>query len=340
MLLKSYQRFRTIQMDYEELRDILEIKPEEYRPFGEFKRWVLERSRKEMMDKNDIYFDYEAIRATSSQKSDVAKIVFHIRNNPNHAEVFRQFQIKESKVKEPIILITNVAPTQTKGNQELSNSNLFEQLNTTFAFNDGPLVALNPKMTRLFRIFDTETPDNVLLLFINNLQKAGFSEERIMDVLFFAQECQLKGEKIRNIMGYVKHGLESGIMGIGLSKKKEEQGSIESENLLWNKLMKDSQFAEWQQQYYIKRGLNASNDVKIAFAEATRKISATAHYFEENGHVKESEKDKLRASLGKKITNTEGTNDEVLFIQWAFEIKGVHIEKNKNKWQEVKRQNV
>ena len=183
-------------MDYEELRDILEIKPEEYRPFGEFKRWVLERSRKEMMDKNDIYFDYEAIRATSSQKSDVAKIVFHIRNNPNHAEVFRQFQIKES------------------------------------------------------------------------------------------------------------------------------------------------QFAEWQQQYYIKRGLNASNDVKIAFAEATRKISATAHYFEENGHVKESEKDKLRASLGKKITNTEGTNDEVLFIQWAFEIKGVHIEKNKNKWQEVKRQNV
>ena len=132
MLLKSYQRFQTLQIAYEELRDILEIKTEEYRPFKEFKRWILEKSRKEMMGKNDIYFDYDTIRATSSKKSDVTKIIFHIRNNPNHAEIFRQFQLKEGKIKEPIVLISDMNHPQTGENSELFGGSLFEKLSTNF----------------------------------------------------------------------------------------------------------------------------------------------------------------------------------------------------------------
>ena len=86
-----------------------------------------------------------------------------------------------------------------------------------------------------------------------------------MDVLYYAQECHAKGEKIRNIMGYVKHGLESGIMGIGLTKKKNEQGRGEAEHFRWSILMNDSKFTAWLQQYYINKGIEAPNDVKIDF---------------------------------------------------------------------------
>jgi Initiator Replication protein len=333
MLLKSYQRFRTLQMDYEELRDILEIKMEEYRPFKEFKRWILEKSRKEMMAKNDIYFDYDVIRTTSSKKSDVAKIVFHIRNNPNHAEIFRQFQIKEGKIKEPIVLITDALDIQTGENSELFGGSLFEKLTTTFALDDELSSDLNPEIMRLFRVFDAETTDNALIRFIENLQKTGFSEERILDVMYYAQENHAKGEKIRNIMGYLKHGLESGIMGMGLAKKKQKQSGREAEHVQWNNLIKDSKFTAWLQQYYINKGTEAPNDIKIAFMEATKKIRAMAHYFDENGHLKESEKDKLRASLGKKITHTEGVKEETLFVQWVFETQGITLEKVKSKWQ-------
>lgn len=65
---------------------------------------------------------------TLSKKSDVSKIVFHIRNNPNHAEIFRQFQIKDGKIKEPIVLISDVKETQTGENSELFKGSLFEQL--------------------------------------------------------------------------------------------------------------------------------------------------------------------------------------------------------------------
>jgi Initiator Replication protein len=335
MLLKSYQRFRTLQIDYEELRDILEIKAEEYRPFKEFKRWILEKSRKEMMDKNDIYFDYDTIRQTSSKKSDVAKIVFHIRNNPNHAEIFRQFQLKEGKIKEPIVLISDVVAVQTGENSEGFGGDLFQHLSTSFALDGEKIRNLNPEITRIFRLFDIETPEDALIQFVENLEKAGFSEERVLDVLYYAQESQAKGEKIRNILGYLKHGLESGIMGMGLAKKKAQQGRGVAEHEQWDGLTKDSKFTAWLQQYYINRGIDAPNDEKLAFVEATKKIRTMAHYFDENGNLNENEKDRIRASLGKKIAQTEGVKEETLFVQWVFETQGIRLKKVKSKWQSV-----
>ena len=333
MLLKSYQRFRTFQIDYEELRDILEIKTEEYRPFKEFKRWVLEKSRKEMMEKNDIFFDFDIIRATTSKKSDVEKIVFHIRNNPDHAEIFRQFQLKEGKIKEPIVLIPDILPTQTGENSEGLGGTLFEQLSTTFAQQDVTFKPLNPEIIRIFRVFDAETPENALAYFVENLQKAGFSEERLLDVLYYAEAAHSKGEKIRNLMGYVRHGLESGIMGLGLAQKKAEQGKSVDVHKQFEALMKDAKFGVFLHEYYVNKGMDAPNDDKIAFIEATKKIKAMAHCFDENGQLKEGEKEGIRASLGKKMANTEGVKEEALFVHWVFETQGISLKKVKNKWQ-------
>jgi hypothetical protein len=154
-----------------------------------------------------------------------------------------------------------------------------------------------------------------------------------MDVLYFAQECHTKGEKIRNIMGYVKHGLESGIMGMGLMKKKSEQSRGEVEHANWLRQLNDSIFTAYLQQYYINKGTDAPNDTKIDFLEATKRIPAMVHLFDSEGNLKETEKDKLRLSLGKKMAHTEGVKEEALFIKWVWDTQGIKIKKVKNKWQ-------
>ncbi len=346
LLLKSYQRFKTFQIDYEELRDILEIKEEEYRPFKEFKRWVLERSRKEMLEKNDIYFDYEAIRVSLSQKSDVAKILFYIKSNPNHAEVFRQFQIKEGKIKEPTVQISaspigktgensEVKGRQTGENSELLSGDILETFQRVFLVAEPLSTPESSEILRLLRVFDQEIPQDALRVFLTGLQTHGFSEERILDVLLYAQERQLKGEKIRNIMGYVRHGLDTETMGLGLAKKKTTQGRGEANNAKFEKQQKDSKFTAWLQQYYINRGIDADNDVKIAFVEASKKIKVLANYFDEEGKIKETHKDKLRVSLGKKIADTEGITLDKLFIQWIFDTQNIKLKRVKGKWVEI-----
>jgi plasmid replication initiation protein len=346
LLLKSYQRFKTFQIDYEELRDILEIKTEEYRPFKEFKRWVLERSRKEMLEKNDIYFDYEAIRVSLSKKSDVAKILFHIKSNPNHAEVFRQFQIKEGKIKEPTVQISatpitksgeisEVRKAQTGENSELLSGDILETFQRVFPVAESLLMPESSEIMHLLRFFDQETPLNALRVYLTGLQTHGFSDERILDVLLYAQERQRKGEKIRNIMGYVRHGLDTETMGLGLAKKKTSEGRGEADNAKFDKLQKDSKFTAWLQQYYIKSGIEADNDVKIAFVEASRKIKALANYFDEEGKIKETHKDKLRVSLGKKIADTEGVTLDMLFVQWMFDTQQIKLKRMNGKWQQI-----
>jgi hypothetical protein len=117
LMLKSYQRLRKMTIGYNELREILEIKPNEYQPFKEFKRWILERSRNEMLEKNDIYFDFEVVRVSSSSRSDVEKIVFTILDNPNKREMVRQIKSVEKGDKSTVF---SVAKKKTGEKSEAS----------------------------------------------------------------------------------------------------------------------------------------------------------------------------------------------------------------------------
>ena len=85
LLLKSYRRFGKLEIPLEELRNILEINPQEYKLYKNFKARVLETARLEMEEKNDICFRYEDTRR--SRKSPVEKIVFYIFDNPNAKEI-------------------------------------------------------------------------------------------------------------------------------------------------------------------------------------------------------------------------------------------------------------
>ena len=88
LLLKSYRRFGKLEIPLEELRNILEINPEEYKLYKNFKARVLETARLEMEEKNDICFRYEDIRR--SRKSPVEKIIFYIFDNPNAKEILEK----------------------------------------------------------------------------------------------------------------------------------------------------------------------------------------------------------------------------------------------------------
>jgi Initiator Replication protein len=334
MLLKSYQRFRTLQINYEELRDILEIKPEEYRPFKEFKRWVLEKSRKEMMEKNDIYFDYEVVRATYSKKSDVEKVVFHIINNPNHAAIFKEFQQKEGKIKKPHFVKGEVSEGKTGEISELKTVEFYDQLNTHLKADNSFATSIDKEIIHLFKEFEPNMADSLVINFIEGIISKGYSEERVLDVMLYAQERKQKGEKIRNIQGYLLRGLTSETMGLGLAKIKEKQGRVVAENDKWKDQINGIEFKEWLNNFYINKGIDADNEVKIAFAEASKKLKAMSNYFDEEGRVKESEKDKFRMSLGKKLVNTEGVTTDMLFVQWVLVIHGKRIVKEKDRWVE------
>ena len=230
---------------------------------------------------------------------------------------------------------SEVKGRQTGENSELLSGDILETFQRVFLVAEPLSTPESSEILRLLRVFDQEIPQDALRVFLTGLQTHGFSEERILDVLLYAQERQLKGEKIRNIMGYVRHGLDTETMGLGLAKKKTTQGRGEANNAKFEKQQKDSKFTAWLQQYYINRGIDADNDVKIAFVEASKKIKVLANYFDEEGKIKETHKDKLRVSLGKKIADTEGITLDKLFIQWIFDTQNIKLKRVKGKWVEI-----
>lgn len=358
MLLKSYQRFGILTIEYKELREILTIQPTEYNPFKEFKRWVLEKSRKEMLEKNDIYFDYEPIRASSSRKSEIVKIAFQIKKNPTHNATYAQSKtvktppvpfirsIEAVVFEEPTAVIAAqpslLLPTEKPKIASKPKKTAIQSKNTEgsvvglFAPLQAPAsreaIPLNPEIERMYRFFDKETPIEVVKIFVDGLKTYGFEEERILDVLHFAHNRMEKGEKIRNIMGYIKHGLDTGIMGKGLAKMIEQKNQA---NRLHGEVVaafKHSNFTAYLQQFYINKGIDADNDVKIGFISKSRQVKAMAHFFDEKGQLLEAYKDKFRESLGKRLAAESGETEPRIFIRWYKETHGIDIELVNDKW--------
>jgi hypothetical protein len=176
--------------------------------------------------------------------------------------------------------------------------------------------------------------DSLIINFLEGIISKGYSEERVLDVMLYSQERKQKDEKIRDIQGYLLRGLTSETMGLGLAKIKQKQGRVVAENDKWKDQINGIEFKEWLNNFYINKGIDADKEVKIAFAEASKKLTAMSNYFEEEGRVKESEKDKFRMSLGKKLVNTEGVTTDILFVQWVLVIHGKRIVKEKDRWVE------
>ena len=259
LLLKSYRRFGKLEITLEELRGILEINPEEYTQYKNFKARVLETARLEMEEKNDICFKYEDIRR--SRKSPIEKIVFYIFDNPNAKEIldkarkmfeqdktvsaptakkdptlFENAQLEDYEPLPDTIEIINLDKTKTKPTIQLKEpvkrivpkKTVAKPENTE---GGGRVEDTHSKaeILALFRLFDKEAPDADILTFIEN-----YEAEKVLDVLYYAKEQMAKGKtEIKNIYPYLVAGVRTGY-GKGLTAKnrlKQEKEVLKKQQL-------------------------------------------------------------------------------------------------------------
>jgi Initiator Replication protein len=346
LLLKSYKRFRTLDISVAELRNILEIHPDEYQRYKDFKKRILERARLELKEKNDIFFTYDEIRARpNNQKSEVVKISFHIHDNPDSQEV-------RDKVKsfEKQSLIKGKNALAAKSKLEIPFGNLAQEAEPLPYSLENAIVDFAPTKTpasdsntsekgqviALFKTFDTEATDTEITAFLDGLPQ---DVEAILDVLLYAQNEQKKGNAIKSIYAYIVSGLKTGI-GKGMAAKeriKLEKGNQQRKAQEENTQIKgwfENEFRPYEVQHYYDLGADADTEIKKAYllqkrTEAETNLAIKKQFFMPDGGLNQ---DALRLSMGVELSKSKGESTETLFKKWANEKKNVVIEKNGALW--------
>ncbi len=356
LLLKSYKRFKTLEITVAELRNILEIHPDEYQRYKDFKKRILERARAELKEKNDIYFTYDEIRARpNNQKSEVVKIAFYIHDNPDSQEVRDKVKALEKQInakKKPSRSSIELPFMDATNSSDPLSYSLEDAVigyksaaDTRKGFNNMDVQSFksevgNSDLLRIiefFKTFDKEASDKEITDFVEGLQRA---EEAILDVLLYAQAEQKKGNIIKSIYAYMVSGLKTNL-GKGLSAKesakrqKSEQlkkaQAVHEEIVVWI----EKEFRPFEIQHYYDLGSDADTDLKREFlaqkrAESETTPSVRSRFFHPDGNLKQ---DELRMAMGIDISRSKGETSESLFKQWALEKKNVRIDKNGTLWQ-------
>ncbi len=221
LLLKSYRRFGKLEIGLEELRDILEIAPTEYLLFKNFKARVLETARLEMMEKNDICFEYIDVRR--NRKSPIEKIVFRIFDNPKAKEIAEK--AREFFSKSETIIPPKVAKRDLFS--QTPQESIIEIIDTDVAKDSKPPSALMSDVMKLFRFFEKEALDSDVQSFVQN-----YDLEHVMDVLLYAK-MQVDKQKtdIKNIYSYIVSGVRNRL-GKGLT---QQEGINKEKAILLNK---------------------------------------------------------------------------------------------------------
>jgi hypothetical protein len=357
LLLKSYKRFKTLEITLTELRTILEIPTDEYPRYTDFKKRILERAKQELQEKNDIFFTYSEVRARpNNSKSEVLKIQFFIHDNPDRPDIkekVRQLERQAAKkLSKNATPPTQNAPTELPfyDASTLSDALFLAQNDVVLSSASEPIPMYNVSSTSeksvkaddlkeaidLFRHFDADATEAEIAEFIESLQREMLS---ILDVLNYAQQEKGKGITIKNIYAYLVSGLKSNF-GKGLTeklRKKKEKDSRDKQAqedhkkvLAWF----ENEFRTAEMQHYYDLGTDAEVPEKQAFLERKRQEAETIpavkkRFFENSGVLKQ---DELRFALGLELSQGRGESRDTLFTNWAMEKKGVRLEKQGDKW--------
>jgi plasmid replication initiation protein len=113
-LLKQKQKLGKAYYDYDHLRDIFALKPNQYKLYADFKRRILLTSQKELLEKTDICFTFKEIRAQQGKRGrpTLKGIEFYISSNgkTKKKELGQGTEAKEETAKKnDIPLINRVA---------------------------------------------------------------------------------------------------------------------------------------------------------------------------------------------------------------------------------------
>lgn len=228
LLLKSYRRFGKLEIGLQELREVLEIAPDEYLQYKNFKARVLETARLEMEEKNDICFKYEDVRR--NRKSPIEKIIFRISDNPNAKEILEKARAMFAKSEvtlfdKDFVEIPAEKSTVKKGNKTspttLFDAEIIEDETIKESLNgvgeeQNSLYNHQTEILTLFRTFDKEARDEDILSFVK-----GFEAEKVLEVLLYAKDQMDKGKTdVKNIYPYIVSGVRTGY-GKGLLQKRQ-----------------------------------------------------------------------------------------------------------------------
>ena len=94
-LLKQYASIGSRTFSIIDLREYFSISENQYKKFNNFKKDVLERAKREINSKTDIFVDYEEIK--TSRK--ITSIYFTIRSNLNYGEThFEKSQLEKAAI--------------------------------------------------------------------------------------------------------------------------------------------------------------------------------------------------------------------------------------------------
>ena len=92
-ILKSYEYKKSVELEVDYLKEILDIQ-DKYANYGELKKYIIEKAKKDLRDFCDISFEYEEIKAPKSKK--VVAILFHIFKSESNKEQNKQVEKKRN----------------------------------------------------------------------------------------------------------------------------------------------------------------------------------------------------------------------------------------------------
>ena len=123
-LLKQYEGFqKERKFPLEDLKRMLGLGENEYKLFGDFKRYVLEKSKKEINQKTDLHIDYRTVKLGRK----VEGIVFLINQKSNNKELPIIEEIKNKKLYNKLINKFQQSPKQSREYLEKFTENQIEQ---------------------------------------------------------------------------------------------------------------------------------------------------------------------------------------------------------------------
>jgi len=112
-LLKQYQKLKTREIEMPLLREMLGIRVEQYKRYNDFKKDVLERTKKELIEKADLYFEFDEIKYGRK----IGALEFHIFTKkiektinppPNSPPSFTDVNTPENTAIEQLLLLIPV----------------------------------------------------------------------------------------------------------------------------------------------------------------------------------------------------------------------------------------
>jgi plasmid replication initiation protein len=95
-LLKQYEKIGWRKFEVEELRQILEIKPNEYKNYFDFKKNAILRAQKEIREKTDITFEFDE----EKRGKKIVAIRFSIKTNKKDESYKEDLSEKSNEIKE------------------------------------------------------------------------------------------------------------------------------------------------------------------------------------------------------------------------------------------------